>query len=51
MTLLFGADLLFCCSLVLNVSDFQGPAVCDPINPSDETERNQFSSCAEVGEH
>lgn len=51
MTFFFGADLLFCRSLVLNVSDFQGLAVCDPINLSDETERNQFISCEKLGKH
>lgn len=39
-TLFFGANLLFCHSLVLNVSDFQGLALCDPINLSDVTERS-----------
>lgn len=48
--LFFGADLLFCHSLVLNVLDFQGLAVCDPINLSDVTERNQLCSCEEAGE-
>lgn len=50
MMLFFGANLLFCHSLVLNVSDFQGLAVCDPINLSNVTERNQLCSCEEAGE-
>lgn len=52
MTLFFGADLLFCSTSVLNVLGFQGLAVCvcDPVNLSDVTERNQFSSCEEAGE-
>lgn len=50
MMLFFGADLLFCHSLVLNVLDFQGLAVCDPINLSDVTERNRLCSCEEAGE-
>lgn len=50
MALFFGADLLFCSTSVLNVLGFQGLAVCDPINLSDMTERNQFSSCEEAGE-
>lgn len=50
MTLVFGADLLFCSTLVLNVLDFQGLAVCGPVNLSDVTERNQFSSWEEAGE-